>query len=167
MKRYIITLSTLILLIFALSVSLILFFQNEATTAINFDRLYPTIIPYEKLDQHVREDAQAYFFCTTTSVNCVYVYKDILVPLMNNAGVDRFEQIFFVEASILEKDILPSAMLQRLGFEEMPAFVLLRKDQNRIVFENVYAWNDATPITLGRLKQWMLDNDLWLSSYQD
>lgn len=167
MKRYIITLSTLIFLIVALSVSLILFLQNDASTAVDFDRLYPNIIPYEKLDQHVSDAAQAYFFCTTTSVNCVYVYKDILVPLMNNAGVDRFEQIFFVEASILEKDILPSALLQRLGFEEMPAFVVLRKEQNRIVYENVYAWNDAAPITLGKLKQWMVDNGLWLSSYQD
>ena len=167
MKRYIITLSTLILLVIGLSFSLILFFQNEADTQVDFDRLYPSVILYEKLDQHVRDFPQAYFFCTTTSVNCVYVYKDILIPLMNNAGVERFEQIFFVEASILEKDILPSAMLQRLGFEEMPAFVLLRKDQNRMVYENVYAWNDAAPITLGRLKQWMLDNGLWLPSYQD
>ena len=167
MKRYILTLSTLLILIVGLSVSLVIFFQPKPQNTITFDRLYPTQIHYRNFERYVDKVDRAYFFCSLDSINCQYVYQDILVPLMNVAGTERFEQIFFVNADILKQDILPSAIKNRLGFEEMPAFVILRKEQNRIVYRNVYAWSDSNPMTLNQLKLWMIDNNLWLESYQD
>lgn len=167
MKRYIITLLIPVFLIVVMIMGLVLFFQPKPSVSEKFDRLNPIQISYHQLDRYVDSSPRAFFFCYEANLNCRYVSKDIIAPLVLSAGVARFDQIFLVNAQPLQKDILPSAIKSRLGFEAVPAFVILSKVDNKIVFNSVLEWKDSQPITSASLKSWMISNGLWLDAFRD
>jgi len=167
MKRYIITLLTPVILIVVLVYSLVFFFDPKPTLTENFNSINPIRIPYAQLDRYVDSAQRAFFFCYEDNINCRYVSKDIIAPLVISAGVKRFDHIFLVDSQPLRNDILPSAIRERLGFEAVPAFVILSKVDNKIVYHSVLEWKDSQPITSANLKFWMIANGIWLESFQD
>jgi hypothetical protein len=167
MKRYIITLFTPIILLVLMIVLLVYYLQPKPRLSEDFKSINPIHISYERLDRYVDSNQRAYFFCYEDNVDCRYVSKDIITPLVNSAGVNRFDQIFLVNSKPLKNDILPSAIRSRLGFESVPAFVILSKIDNKIVYHSVLEWKDTQPITIAGLKSWMILNGLWLDEYQD
>lgn len=132
-----------------------------------FDNLNPTIIEYKDLNNHVNETIQAYFFCTYDDQNCLYTHNEIIKPLLLSASAERFERITFVNAPELDENVLPSAIKSRLGFSHFPAFVTLSKQNGKIIFHSVLEWNDDMNFTKVDLRDWMIQNQLWLDEYTD
>lgn len=160
---------SIIILSVIIIVSTILFFYfmpTEQELAI-FDNLNEQIIEYKDLNNHLDESIQAYLFCSFDNQNCIYTYNEILKPLVLSASTTRFDEIFFVNAKDLDENVLPSAMRSRLGFSHYPAFVTLSKVDNKIIIHSVLEWNDDMNFTKVDLRDWMIQNQLWLDEYTD
>lgn len=154
------------LLIIVLATGLFFYFQpNQAED--NKMVLNQTMIRYEDLKYHLQTEPKAFFFCVKSDQNCVYTENEIIKPLLNNAGVSTFDQIHYVDASALDKNLLPSAIKQRLGFTHYPAFVVLSQEGDKITVHSVLAWNDSVQLSQYDLKNWMKENKLWLDTYLD
>jgi hypothetical protein len=65
----------------------------------------------------------------------------------------------------LNQNVLPSAIKERLGFSHFPDFVLLSKVEGKLNILSVLEWNDAMNFTQYDLKNWMIQNQLWLDEY--
>jgi hypothetical protein len=163
-RRFRNTLITLIGLAIVIA-SLYFIFIPDKNTQQPFDQLNPVKIEYSDLINHLEEKPQAFFFCTETHPDCLYIDNEILDALIEDANTDRFMQIFFVDATPIDETILPSAIKKSLGFSRYPAFALLSKEQNKIIVHSVYEWSDEAIFTMLGLKAWMNDNGLWLPEY--
>jgi hypothetical protein len=159
----------LILLLFVLltlvGVFLFNYFKPNEQVLEPFDSLNVVKIKYIDLLNQVNETPKAFFFCTLKNQNCIYTENEIIEPLLKSASSKRFEQIFFVDVKELNQNVLPSAIKERLGFSHFPAFVLLNKVDGKINILSVLEWNDAMNFTQYDLKNWMIQNQLWLDEY--
>ena len=159
----------LLILIFIIATSTFLFFYfmpTEQELEI-FANLNPTKIEYKELNTHLNDTVQAYFFCTYTDQNCIYTHNEIIKPLLLSASAERFEKITFVDAKDLDNNVLPSAIKSRLGFSHYPAFVTLSKENDKVIIHSVLEWNDDMNFTKVDLRDWMIQNQLWLDEYTD
>lgn len=160
---------SLLILIFIIATSTFLFFYfmpTEQELEI-FTNLNPTKIEYKELNTHLNDTVQAYFFCTYTDQNCIYTHNEIIKPLLLSASAERFEKITFVDAKDLDNNVLPSAIKSRLGFSHYPAFVTLSKENDKVIIHSVLEWNDDMNFTKVDLRDWMIQNQLWLDEYTD
>lgn len=159
----------ILILIFTiiLSVSLFFYFMPTEQELGIFDNLNKQKIEYKDLTNHLNESVQAYFFCSEENQNCVYTHNEIVKPLILSASTERFNKIFFVNAEKLDENVLPSAIRNRLGFSHYPAFVTLSMLNDKIVVHSVLEWNDDANFTKVDLRDWMIQNELWLEEYTD
>lgn len=159
----------LLLLIFVLltlvGVLLFNYFKPDEQVLEPFDSLNVEKIEYIDLLNQVDERPKAFFFCTLGNQNCSYTENEIIEPLLKSASTDRFDQIYFVDVKELNQNVLPSAIKERLGFSRFPAFVLLSKVDGKMNILSVLEWNDAMNFTQYDLKNWMIQNQLWLDEY--
>ena len=166
------TMQKLLKLIFLLFVLLTLvgvflfnYFKPDEQSFEPFDSLNVIKIDYLDLLNQINEKPKAFFFCAIGNQNCTYTENEIIEPLLKSASVNRFEQIYFVDAKELNENVLPSAIKERLGFAHFPAFVILSKVEGKIVIQSVLEWDDAMNFTQYDLKNWMIQNQLWLDEY--
>lgn len=160
--------SLLVLLFIIVSSTLLFFYFMPTEQEIKmFDNLNETKIEYKDLNNHLNESIQAYFFCSYEDQNCIYTSNEIIKPLLLSASVNRFEKIIFVDASKLDNNVLPSAIKKSLGFSHYPAFVTLSKLNDQIIVHSVLEWNDDMNFTKVDLRDWMIQNQLWLEEYTD
>ena len=157
----------IILIIVVSSVLLFYYFMPTEQNLEIFDNLNPIKIEYKELNNHLNETIQAYFFCTYDDQNCLYTHNEIIKPLLLSASAVRFERITFVNAPELDENVLPSAIKSRLGFSHFPAFVTLSKQNDQIIIHSVLEWNDDLNFTKVDLRDWMIQNQLWLDEYTD
>jgi len=167
MKNLLKILLTFISIIIISSIFLFYYFMPTEQNLELFNNLNPTSIEYKELNNHVNDSIQAYFFCTYKNQNCLYTHNEIIKPLLLSASTDRFERITFVDASVLDENVLPSAIKSRLGFSHFPAFVTLSKSNDMIIVHSVLEWNDDMNFTKIDLRDWMKQNQLWLDEYTD
>jgi hypothetical protein len=166
--KNIVKISTLILFIIIVMSTILFFYFRPTEQELDiFDNLNEQIIDYKDLNKHLDESIQAYFFCSFDNQNCIYTHNEILKPLVLSASTTRFEEIFFVNAEDLDENVLPSAIRDRLGFSHFPAFVTLSKIDNKIIIHSVLEWNDDLNFTKVDLRDWMIQNQLWLEEYTD
>lgn len=159
----------LLLLIFVLltlvGVLLFNYFKPDEQVLEPFDSLNVEKIEYIDLLNQVDERPKAFFFCTLGNQNCSYTENEIIEPLLKSTSTNRFDQIYFVDVKELNQNVLPSAIKERLGFSRFPAFVLLSKVDGKMNILSVLEWNDAMNFTQYDLKNWMIQNQLWLDEY--
>jgi len=167
MKNLLKILLIFISLLVLTSILLFYYFMPTEQNLELFDNLNPTIVEYKDLNNHLNESVQAYFFCTYDDQNCLYTHNEIIKPLLLSASAERFELITFVNAKELDENVLPSAIKSRLGFSHFPAFVTLSKVNDEIVVHSVLEWNDDMNFTKVDLRDWMIQNQLWLDEYTD
>ncbi len=167
MKNIVKILILVIISITIISTMLFFYFKPTEQKLGIFDNLNEQKLEYEDFNQHLNETPQAYFFCAENNQNCSYTHNEIIKPLALSASTDRFEKIYFVNASKLDENVLPSAIKSRLGFSHYPAFVVISKVQDKIVVHSVLEWNDNMNFTKIDLKDWMIQNGLWLDEYTD
>ncbi len=154
-------------LIFLILVGVFLFnyFKPDEQILEPYDSLNVVKIDYIDLLNQVDESPKAFFFCTLGNQNCTYTENEIIEPLLKSASTTRFEQIYFVDVKELNQNVLPSAIKERLGFSHFPAFVVLSKVDGKLNILSVLEWNDAMNFTQYDLKNWMIQNHLWLDEY--
>lgn len=167
MKNLIKILIPTLLLTILIIVTLFFYFMPTEQELGIFDNLNEQKIDYKDLNNHLNESVQAYFFCSEENQNCIYTHNEIVKPLILSASTERFNRIFYVNAEELDENVLPSAIRNRLGFSHYPAFVTLSIVNNKIVVHSVLEWNDDMNFTKVDLKDWMIQNDLWLEEYTD
>lgn len=167
MKNLIKILIPTLLLTILIIVALFFYFMPTEQELGIFDNLNEQKIDYKDLNNHLNESVQAYFFCSEENQNCIYTHNEIVKPLILSASTERFNRIFYVNAEELDENVLPSAIRNRLGFSHYPAFVTLSIVNNKIVVHSVLEWNDDMNFTKVDLKDWMIQNDLWLEEYTD
>lgn len=154
-------------IIVVVSIQLFYYFMPTEQNLELFKNLNPVTIEYKDLNNHLTETVQAYFFCTYDDQNCLYTHNEIIKPLLLSASAERFERITFVDATALDENVLPSAIKSRLGFSHYPAFVTLSKVNDKIIVHSVLEWNDDMNFTKVDLRDWMIQNQLWLDEYTD
>lgn len=160
--------SLLVLLLIITSSTFLFFYFMPTEQEIKvFDNLNETKIEYKDLNNHLNETIQAYFFCSYEDQNCIYTSNEIIKPLLLSASANRFEKITFVDAYKLDNNVLPSAIKKSLGFSHYPAFVTLSKLNDQIIVHSVLEWNDDMNFTKVDLRDWMIQNQLWLEEYTD
>lgn len=164
-RRTVIKIISVILLLLIALMSLFLYFQPKEETKDPFNSLNPSRVIYEDLLQHVSTQPKAYFFCSPTQADCLYTMHEVVEPLMISANTQSFEQIYFVDISEIDANILPSALKQHLGFSRFPAFVMMSKTESTLNFNSVYEWSDEQIFTPLGLKAWMVENGLWKLEY--
>lgn len=167
MKNLIKILIPTLLLIILLIVALFFYFMPTEQELGIFDNLNEQKIEYKDLNSHLNETVQAYFFCSEENQNCIYTHNEIVKPLILSASTERFNKIFYVNAEELDENVLPSAIRNRLGFSHYPAFVTLSIVNDKIVVHSVLEWNDDMNFTKVDLRDWMIQNELWLEEYTD
>lgn len=165
MQKIIRLLLLLFVLITLVGVLLFNYFKPNEQVLEPFDSLNVVKIDYIDLLNQVNETPKAFFFCTLNNQNCTYTENEIIEPLLKSASSQRFEQIYFVDVEELNQNVLPSAIKERLGFSHFPAFALLSKVDGKINILSVLEWNDAMNFTQYDLKNWMIQNQLWLDEY--
>lgn len=154
-------------IIVVVSIQLFYYFMPTEQNLELFKNLNPVTIEYKDLNNHLTETVQAYFLCTYDDQNCLYTHNEIIKPLLLSASAERFERITFVDATALDENVLPSAIKSRLGFSHYPAFVTLSKVNDKIIVHSVLEWNDDMNFTKVDLRDWMIQNQLWLDEYTD
>ena len=156
-----------LLLVLTTLVGVILFnyFKPNEQVLEPYDSLNVVKIDYIDLLNQVDEKPKAFFFCALDNQNCTYTENEIIEPLLKSASTPRFDQIYFVDVKELNQNVLPSAIKERLGFSHYPAFVLLSKVEGKLNILSVLEWNDAMNFTQYDLKNWMIQNQLWLDEY--
>lgn len=154
-------------IIVVVSIQLFYYFMPTEQNLELFKNLNPVTIEYKDLNNHLTETVQAYFFCTYDDQNCLYTHNEIIKPLLLSASAERFERITYVDATALDENVLPSAIKSRLGFSHYPAFVTLSKVNDKIIVHSVLEWNDDMNFTKVDLRDWMIQNQLWLDEYTD
>ena len=87
---------------------------------------------------------------------------DILVV---DAHIERFNNLILVDTATLDSSILPSALKDRFGFSDYPAFAILSYENGSVVIHSVLQWTNTDPFTMLDLKDWMKENKLWLKEY--
>jgi hypothetical protein len=159
----------ILLLILIASISFAIYNQYTKTRNSNFeiDILNTTEVEYLDLLTHTSYDPKAYFFCSPQSEDCYYTYTEILMPLVKSANVERFENIYYVDITEIDENILPSALKNHLGFSQYPAFVLLWKENGKLQFKSVLEWSDESIFTNNSIRSWMIENNLWLEQYSN
>lgn len=155
----------LLVLITVVGVILFNYFKPDEQVLEPFDGLNYVKIDYIDLLNQVTDSPKAFFFCTLDNQNCTYTENEIIEPLLKSASTNRFDQIYFVDVKELNQNVLPSAIKERLGFSHYPAFVLLSKSDGKLNILSVLEWNDAMNFTQYDLKNWMIQNQLWLDEY--
>lgn len=155
----------LLVLITVVGVILFNYFKPDEQVLEPFDGLNYVKIDYIDLLNQVNDSPKAFFFCTLDNQNCTYTENEIIEPLLKSASTNRFDQIYFVDVKELNQNVLPSAIKERLGFSHYPAFVLLSKSDGKLNILSVLEWNDAMNFTQYDLKNWMIQNQLWLDEY--
>lgn len=171
LKRMNKTLKRVIILLLILVASVSFAIYNQFTKARNsnfeIDILNTTKVEYLELLNHTSYEPKAYFFCSPESEDCYYTYTEILIPLVKVANVERFENIFYVDITEIDENILPSALKNHLGFSQYPAFVLLWKENGILQFKSVLEWSDESIFTVNSIRSWMIENNLWLEQYSN
>lgn len=157
----------IVILILALAVflSFYVYFSAKKQPVDYFKGLPAESIPYDDLVSQMSQTPTPYFFCTESDLDCRYIDTEILNMLLIDAHVERFNNIILVDTATLDDSILPSALLSRFGFSDIPAFAVLSYTNGNIVVHSVLQWTNANPFTMLDLKEWMKENKLWLSEY--
>jgi len=156
-----------LILITGVSTALFYYFMPTEQELDIFNNLNEQKLEYAELNTHLNENIQAYFFCQETNQNCIYTQNEIIEPLILSASATRFEKIFYVNSNELDENVLPSAIKNRLGFAHFPAFVTLSKVGDKVIIHSVLEWNDDMNFTKADLRDWMIQNELWLDEYTD
>lgn len=151
------------------SISFVIYsqFTQQSNTYFEVEILNETKVDYLNLRIHVGQEPKAYFFCSPENEDCQYTYTEILVPLIKSANIERFENIYYVDITEIDENILPSALKNHLGFSKYPAFVILWKENNQIMYKSVLEWSDDAIFTSNSIRAWMIENQLWLKQYSN
>lgn len=165
-KRHFLQISiiTMILMIM-ISMTLFIFYKPQEDIIVDFNHYNPVEVDYLSIKDHLGYETKAYFFCSKENIDCIYTDTEIIPNLLTIANTERFEQIYFVDITSIDENILPSALKNHLGFSNYPAFVLLSYTDNNFIIHAVYEWKDDAVFTIQNLKQWMQENNLWKNEY--
>lgn len=153
------------LLALAVFLSLYVFFLAKKQTVVYFESINATSIPYEDLIAKMDTEPKAYFFCTDSDADCRYIDTEMLAILLVDAHAERFNNLILVDTATLDASILPSALKDRFGFSDYPAFAILSYENGAVVIHSVLQWTNTDPFTMLDLKDWMKENKLWLKEY--
>lgn len=159
-----ITILSLILLSFVFTI-LYLFYKPETVKTVEFNHYNKLHVDYLNIKEHIAYDTKAYFFCSPNNDDCIYTDTEIIPALLDIANTEIFDQIYYVDITDINENILPSALKNHLGFSNYPAFAVLSYENNKIVVHSVYEWRDDSVFTVQNLKQWMVENQLWKTEY--
>jgi hypothetical protein len=153
------------LLALAVFLSLYVFFLAKKQTIVYFEGINATSIPYEDLISKMDATPKAYFFCTESDIDCRYIDTEMLDILIVDAHAERFNNLLLVDTASLDVSILPSALKDRFGFSDYPAFAILSYENGTVIVHSVLQWTNEDPFTMLDLKEWMKENKLWLKEY--
>lgn len=154
-----------VLLALAVFLSLYVFFLAKKQPITYFEGINATTIPYEDLISKMDTGPKAYFFCTDSDIDCRYIDNEMLDVLVVDAHVERFNNLLLVDTATLDQSILPSALKERFGFSDFPAFAILSYENGTVIIHSVLQWTNSDPFTMLDLKEWMKENKLWLKEY--
>ncbi len=165
-KRHPIHLSILAFIVMSMLLSILyLFFQPKEVEIVEFNHYNSLHVDYLNIKEHIGNDTKAYFFCSFENADCIYTDTEIIPALLDIANTDVFDQIYFVDITEINENILPSALKDHLGFSNYPAFALLSYENDKIQVHSVYEWRDDSLFTAQNIKQWMVENQLWKAEY--
>ncbi len=158
------TLLSIIVLVM-ISALVYLFFKPEEVELVEFKHYNDLHVDYLNIKEHIGNETRAYFFCSAENADCVYTDTEIIPALLDIANTDVFDQIYYVDITDINENILPSALKSHLGFSNYPAFAVLSYENEKIQIHSVYEWRDDSVFTAQNIKQWMVENQLWKIEY--
>lgn len=163
--HYIQLLVLILITIIILTTTLLLFIEPKDPIVTNFDHYNTLKVDYLNIKEHIGSSKKAYFFCSESNADCIYTDTEIIPALINSANTNRFDQIYYVDITDINENILPSALKKHLGFAQYPAFALLSYENNKIIIHSVYEWKEDSIFSAVGIKQWMVENELWKIEY--
>ncbi len=165
-KSHKIHLSILSLIVVTMiALPLYLFYEPQDEIIVEFNHYNDLHVEYLNIKEHIGYDTKAYFFCSSSNDDCIYTDTEIIPELLSIANTEKFDQIYYVDVTDIDANILPSALKEHLGFSNYPAFAILSYENSRILVHSVYEWNDNEVFSAQKIKQWMVENNLWKKDY--
>lgn len=144
---------------------LFIFYKPQEKQVVEFNHYNTLQVDYLNIKEHLGNETKAYFFCSSSNADCIYTDTEIIPELLNIANTERFDQIYYVDITGIDENILPSALKNHIGFSNYPAFVMLSYSENKLQIHSVYEWSDDAVFTAINIKQWMVGNNLWKAEY--
>lgn len=129
---------------------------NQATAAQSRAAFTTDVDVNQQISDVSTVGTHVYFFYKPTDNNFIYIYDNVLNPLMLKENISH-EEIKFIDMSALADTILPSTMKKNWGFDAFPAFVQANYHEDG-TFEvlSVLQWSNETVLTEYDIKQWFL-----------
>lgn len=144
---------------------------SEADASIDLVKNTNMVIPYETLPDYLKtsgDSATHYlFFCSFENDDCNYVQNTVMKSLDAEQGSSLFDVIEYVDVSKLEDDLAINQIKDDWGFNSYPAFVAITNTNNELNVENYLQWDNENPMSTRELKQWMVENNIWVGLFEE
>lgn len=129
------------------------------------------VIPYETLTDYLTTSGDSsthyLYFCRFDNDDCNYVQNTVMKSLDAEQGSSLFEVIEYVDISELEDNLAINQLKDDWGFNTYPAFVAITNTNNELKVENYIQWDNENPMSTRELKQWMVDNKIWVGLFEE
>lgn len=161
LKRILFTVMTFLLVYSAVLVGYKIFQPHEEET----HTVAHNALDYETLREYTLNSGRAaihyYFFCDSTSDDCIYVQNTVIKSTASATELNLDSLIEYVELAPVDDNILLTLLREDWGLTTYPAFLACHVENEKIVLDNHLEWNPAQPMSVDDLTNWLRLNGLY------
>lgn len=102
-----------------------------------------------------------YMFYDEDGANSAYLENTILKELAKDPLQDFTTLLEYVNVPNLSDPETPIKLQKKWGIDTLPALLVCRVQDHKIVIESTLQWNEKEPLTSEDVKMWMMQNGLF------
>lgn len=128
-------------------------------------------LDYDTLTQYTLSSGSSaihYFvFYSENDDNSKYLQFNVLNPLEKDAN-SRFQDLLeYVDVTKLEESLNTNQLKEEWHIAHTPALLACKVKGDHIIIENSLEWSQDKPLNEFNVKQWLIQNGLYLSTAED
>lgn len=119
-------------------------------------------LSYDEVNEFVynQNNTVYLFFFSSKEADSTYVINNILNPILQENKLETFDDLYYVDLANLPADTSDKYTKNQWGFYNLPSFVGLKIENNKVQISDLLEWDGTNPYTMDTVKTWLNEHKL-------